>query len=118
MKTKSDPRHKQREQKLKQLFSYSFRDDEVTPQIQPVVDHLASIDEQIQEVAPEWPIVRLNKIDLAILRLSVYELMIDTKTPPKVVIDEAVELGKAYGSENTAKFVNGVLGSLLKKRSK
>lgn len=120
MKTKYDPRHKQRVEKLKQLFAYSFRDEEqkIIEKISDISPYIEEIDKMIQEVAPEWPVKRLNKIDLAILRLSVYELMIDRKTPPKVIIDEAVEIGKEYGSESTAKFVNGVLGSLLKKRDK
>jgi N utilization substance protein B len=57
----------------------------------------------------------LNKIDLAILRLAVFELIIENSQPPKVIIDEAVELAKEFGSESSSKFVNGVLGTILKK---
>ncbi len=115
MKTKSDPRHQRRVKKFKQLFSYSFQPQvsEESEEFVFIIDNLPKIDNYIQEVAPEWPIDRLNKVDLAILRLAVYELLIERKTPPKVVIDEAVEMGKEYGSESTAKFVNGVLGALL-----
>ncbi|NMC36133.1 transcription antitermination factor NusB [Candidatus Beckwithbacteria bacterium] len=117
MKTRTDPRHKKRIRRFKKLFSYSFirNEPEVDLGIEKVVSKLKKIDAFIQEAAPEWPVDRLNKVDLAILRLSVYELLIVRKTPPKVVIDEAVEIGKEYGSESTAKFVNGVLGALLEK---
>lgn len=86
------------------------------PRIVNIVSNLELIDQYIQAVAPEWPVARLNKVDLAILRLGVYELLIEKKIPPKVVIDEGVELGKKYGTENTPKFVNGVLGKLLERR--
>ena len=71
------------------------------------------IDVKIADSAPQWPIDKLNKIDLAILRLAVHELQ-SSDTPPKVVIDEAVELAKEYGGENSPSFVNGVLGNILK----
>lgn len=108
-------------EKFKSLFSYSFGNHTISVELKPspeivlIIDNLKKIDDYIQGAAPEWPVDRLNKVDLAILRLAVYELLVEKKTPPKVVIDEAVELGKRYGSENTPKFVNGVLGALLKK---
>ena len=71
------------------------------------------LDSQIQAAATDWPIDKLNRIDLAILRLAVYELK-KGEAPPKVVIDEAVELGKEYGSENSSSFINGVLGTIYK----
>lgn len=74
----------------------------------------AEIDAKIVEAAPSWPIDNLNKIDLAVLRLAIFELM-DGKNPPKVIIDEAVELAKEFGSENSGSFVNGVLGTIFKK---
>ena len=70
----------------------------------------------IQKAAPAWPIDKLNRIDLAILRLAVFELT-RSDTPPKVVIDEAVELAKEFGSEASASFVNGVLGTIYKELS-
>ena len=72
-----------------------------------------AIDEKIAHVAPEWPLPKISKIDLAILRLAVTEL-VEKKEPPKVIIDEAVELAKQFGNDNSAKFVNGVLGTILK----
>jgi len=67
----------------------------------------------MQGSSPAWPIDKLNKIDLAILRLSIYELLIGN-IPPKVIIDEAVEIAKEYGSESSPSFVNGVLGTIYK----
>jgi N utilization substance protein B len=119
IKTLSDPRHQRRIDKFKKLFAYSFSNlNDLHDEITEVIDNLQEIDHYIQEAAPEWPVARLNKIDLAILRLAIFELLIEKKVPPKVVIDEAVEIGKLYGSESTAKFVNGVLGTLIKKREK
>lgn len=81
---------------------------------QTITPHLPTIDQAIQSAAAEWPIDKIAKIDLAILRLAAYELMIEGKEPPKVIIDEAIELAKTYGNDNSAKFVNGVLGTILK----
>jgi transcription antitermination protein NusB len=119
LKSRQDPRHKKRVNRFQKLFAYSFENSSVqNEEVAQIVAKLGKIDKAIQEVAPEWPIDRLNKTDLAILRLAIWELLIERKTPPKVIIDEAVELGKEYGSDNTAKFVNGVLGTLLEKRGK
>lgn len=115
MKTLLDPRHKQREKIIKKLYEYSFGNvDDISPQILQIIEKLAKIDKLISQVAPDWPVNKLNKIDLAILRLAVFELTFQKKTPPKVIIDEAIELGKQYGGEKSPKFVNGVLGSIAK----
>lgn len=114
MKTAKDPRHKTRRKAIKILFAESF-----TPQSKPgllvsdILSKSAEIDKKIEKAAPAWPIEKLNKIDLAILRLAVYEIE-EHKTPPKVIIDEAVELAKEYGGENSPSFVNGVLGTIYK----
>ncbi len=116
MKTLQDPRHKKREKMIKKLYAMSFRDNPKPNQdIQPIWDNITKIDSLIGACAPEWPIAKLNKIDLAILRLAVFEITNDKKIPIKVVIDEAVELGKQYGSDKSSKFINGVLGTVLKK---
>ena len=73
-----------------------------------------SLDGQLQPVAPEWPIAQIARIDRIILRIGLYELQNEADVPPKVVINEAVELAKAFGGENSSRFVNGVLGTLLK----
>ncbi|PIU34655.1 transcription antitermination factor NusB [Candidatus Shapirobacteria bacterium CG07_land_8_20_14_0_80_39_18] len=116
MKTKSDPRHQKRRETIKSLFSYSFYKKQVLDEVaKKVLKETEFLDKQITLSAPEWPLSRINKIDLAILRLAAYELLIKKVEPPKVIIDEAVELAKEFGSENSASFVNGVLGNILKK---
>lgn len=77
-----------------------------------VKDKSDEIDSIIQPIAPEWPIEQIARIDRNILRMAIYELTDMAETvPPKVVINEAVELAKAFGSDNSSKFVNGVLGT-------
>jgi len=112
MKVKKDPRHIKRVQALKALFAQSFLEQANTPQLaKNVLKHKDVLDKIINKSAPTWPIEKLNRMDLAILRLAVYELLYKTKTPPKVVIDEAVELAKEYGSDTSPSFVNGALGA-------
>jgi len=79
-----------------------------------VEKNLADIDAIITKHAPEWPIEQIPPVDRNVLRLGVYELMFLKQVPPKVVINEAVELGKTFGGESSGKFVNGVLGTLYK----
>ncbi len=74
---------------------------------------ILSIDEQISKYAPEWPIDQVAIIDRNILRIALWEMIFDSGTPVKVVINEAIELAKVYGSNSTPRFVNGVLGSLV-----
>ncbi len=70
------------------------------------------IDDKLRPLAPEWPIEQIARIDRAVLRLGLFELVYSVdKVPHKVVINEAVELAKAFGSDNSGKFVNGVLGT-------
>ncbi len=113
MKTANDPRHQQRITKMQQLFSYSFYQTEDVKDIGAIITELPHIDAHISKAAPEWPLSKIAKIDLSILRLAVWELFYDKKNPAKVVIDEAVELGKSYGNEHSAKFINGVLGTII-----
>lgn len=72
------------------------------------------LDEELQPVAPEWPIDQIARMDRVVLRMGLYELKFNQDVPPKVVINEAVELAKAFGSENSSKFINGVLGTVLR----
>lgn len=77
-----------------------------------VIEHQKSIDDQLRPIAPDWPIEQIARIDRNILRIGVYELLHQAEiVPPKVAINEAVELAKAFGSDNSSKFVNGVLGT-------
>ncbi len=79
-----------------------------------VVDNIEEIDKIIVETAPEWPIAQITTIDRNVLRLGIFELMFSKKIPPKVAINESVEMGKRFGGESSGKFVNGVLGTLYK----
>ncbi len=114
MKTASDPRHIRRREIVKELFTYSYSNQPTPSQdTKEILSKKESIDAEIVKAAPAWPIDKLNRIDLAILRLAVYEMQ-KAETPPKVVIDEAVELAKEFGSENSSSFINGVLGTIYK----
>src|SRR3989344_4540207 len=106
MKTSTDPRHLRRREAVKVLFAETFTPQENLPElVQKILQEKDKIDEMVKEAAPSWPIDNLNKIDLAILRLAVYELRYEN-TPPKVIIDEAVELAKEFGSESSSSFIN------------
>ena len=80
--------------------------------VRGTVEHLERIDELLRETAPSWPIDSMPEVDKAILRLALFELIVDNKAPFRVVINEAVELAKAYGGEHSGRFVNGVLGTV------
>lgn len=96
----------------------SEKDNEFVHQlVDGVVKHLAKIDEIIVKNAPEWPMEQISLVDRNVLRLGVYELMFLKEVPPKVAINEAVELAKSFGGESSGKFLNGVLGTLFKENS-
>ncbi len=77
-----------------------------------VIENKPSLDEMLQPIAPEWPIAQIARIDRMIIRMAIFELReLKDVVPPKVAINEAVELAKAFGSDNSSKFVNGVLGT-------
>jgi transcription antitermination protein NusB len=82
-----------------------------------VSKQVAELDAQLQPVAPEWPIDQIARMDRIVLRIGLYELQNDSGVPPKVVINEAVELAKAFGGDNSSKFINGVLGTLLRQQT-
>jgi N utilization substance protein B len=82
-----------------------------------VSKHVAELDIKLQPIAPEWPIDQIARMDRAVLRIGLYELENEKDVPPKVVINEAVELAKAFGGENSSKFVNGVLGTALRQQT-
>jgi transcription antitermination protein NusB len=79
-----------------------------------VTKQSAELDAKLQPVAPEWPIDQIARMDRLVLRIGLYELESEADVPPKVVINEAVELAKAFGGDNSSKFINGVLGTLLR----
>lgn len=127
-----------RESTMKLLFEISWRMDEkddilgnflnennldendreyINSTVNGTIDHLNSIDSMIESYTKGWKTQRLAKIDLAVLRLAIYEIY-HTDTPESVVINEAVELAKKYGTEKSGAFVNGVLSSVSKDRKK
>ncbi len=77
-----------------------------------VIQNKEKIDGNIQSLAPAWPLEQIPVVDRNILRLAILEILLNNKVPVKVAINEAVELAKNFGSDNSAKFVNGVLGSV------
>ena len=143
MKTKSDPRHQARTLALQHLFARHFDNGGQKP---PEIDDLSTtaesaelgdydkelakklvngveknrdaIDAYITDYAPQWPIDQIQKVDLEILRVAIWEGFMSDTTPPKVAIDEAIEIAKEFGGDASAKFVNGVLGSIYEKEKK
>jgi transcription antitermination protein NusB len=82
--------------------------------VRGVHEKQAELDVILQPVAPEWPIDQIARMDRVVLRIGAYELLFGKDAPPKVVINEAVELAKGFGGENSSKFINGVLGTVLR----
>jgi len=84
--------------------------------VRGVVDHLPQIDKIIEKAAPEWPIDQITIVDRNVLRIGLYELLYAKReeVPPKVAINEAIELAKTFGGESSGKFINGVLGTVYK----
>ena len=88
--------------------------------IKGVTKYLSQIDKIIEKAAPQWPVDQIMTVDRNILRIGLYELLYGNKkeVPPKVAINEAIELAKTFGGENSSKFVNGVLGTVFKEIEK
>jgi transcription antitermination protein NusB len=120
MKTSKDPRHIERVRVMQQLFAWDFdQEDKVEDtdnrlaKTAAIIKHVEEIDPEIRSAAPEWPLEKINKVDLSVLRQAVYELLIDKNVPVKVVVDEAIEIGKEYGTDSSSSFINGVLGKII-----
>lgn len=113
MKTPLDPRHKKRQKLIEELFAMDFNNQRASDRTKKIFSQKQEIDTQIQKAATDFPIDKINKIDLAILRLAVYELSIEKTEPPKVIIDEAIELAKEYGNDTSPSFINGALGKII-----
>lgn len=88
--------------------------DFINQTITGVIKNVNEADELIAKAAPEWPIEQISTVDKTILRIAVFEILHSKEVPPKVAINEAVELGKTFGSENSSKFINGVLGTIYR----
>ncbi len=88
--------------------------------IEGVLKYRRKLDAIVEECAPQWPLEKIFRIDLIIIEMAIYEMLHGTgaTTPEKVVIDEAIELAKEYGNENSSKFVNGVLATVLERKEK
>ncbi len=133
MRSKKDPRHEARKLALSGIFCWLFSDSdnyltvELSKElmesdgvdlelanniIEGVKVNNDKIDEIIAKCAPDWPIDKISKIDLVILRIGTYEVLF-SKTPERVAIDEAVELAKEFGNDSSGKFINGVLGAIV-----
>lgn len=119
MKTPLDPRHIHRQKVVQELFAweeqkpYGKPKGKLNDRTKLVIKNCSAIDEIITAVAPEWQIDKINKVDLAILRQGIAELIVERTEPAKVVIDEAIELAKEFGGESSPAFINGSLGKVL-----
>ena len=106
---------------IKDVESNLFKKKALDPQVIKFASHIVNgvsekkseIDKLIKQFAPVFPIEQIASIDKNILRIAIFEILFDNKTPVKVAVNEAIELGKSYGSEASPKFVNGVLGSVI-----
>ncbi|MDP2585387.1 MAG: transcription antitermination factor NusB [Candidatus Levybacteria bacterium] len=117
MKTALDPRHKKRQKIVESLFKIDFHKQIVNNATKAILHKKDFIDKKIEKAAPEFSIDKINKVDLAILRLAVYELLVEKTQPTKVIIDEAIELAKEYGGDSSPSFVNGALGNITSIKS-
>ena len=116
MKSKNDPRHQRRIKSIQALFAWSLTGNIDDENISPVIKEITTIDEFIKNAAPKWPIDQINKVELAILRYAIWELKNQANTPPKVIIDEAIEISKEFCDTNSSAFINAVLGNIFKKQ--
>ena len=114
-----DPRHSKRLETIQQLYGTSFvKQSRLAEKTKKIIKRTAYLNKIIQRFAPKFPIDKIAKVDLAILKLAAYELMVEKKEPPKVIINEAVELARELGSNKSYSFVNAVLGKIYESISK
>lgn len=115
MKNKYDPRHLKRIENFQALFAWSCGNNKpITEDTPKIIKAIPKIDPIIQKNAPKWPIDKINRVDLNILRYAFWELFYLKKNPQKVVIDEVIEIAKEFGTDSSSGFINGVIGSALK----
>ncbi len=111
-----DKRHKQRILIVQNLFSALYDNAasrKMLPTVIKILNNVKEIDKRIAIAAPKYEVGKIAKVDLSILRLAIYELTIEKKQPPKVIINEAIELAKELASEKSPAFVNAVLGKIF-----
>lgn len=114
MKTPDDPRHVRRQFLVQELFKIDFHKQKISKDAEKIMKHKTKIDRNITKYASEFPIEKINRVDLAILRLALYEMLVEKTEPKNVIIDEAIELAKEFGGKTSANFVNGVLGGIMR----
>ncbi|MCR5719641.1 MAG: transcription antitermination factor NusB [Lachnospiraceae bacterium] len=108
------------EEQVKLFFDYNdlqFNENDsdfIRARYEAIVSNLSKIDETIEDKVTGWTISRIGKVELAVLRIAVYEILFDDDIAPGIAIDEAVEIAKKYGQANSGSFVNGVLAKLVK----
>ncbi len=104
---------------LKELSGSNFQEKLFFEElVQNISKNIKKIDSLIVKYAPQWPIEKITLVDRNILRIGVFELLISVKNPPRVIINEAIEIAKLFGSETSSKFINGVLGAIYEKIKK
>lgn len=134
MPEQPDPRHEARKLAVGAIFCWAFSEEnqseclELTKEllespgadqdmvmgiVEGTKEYKDKIDEIIEKNAPDWPLDKISKIDLVILRIALFELLFKKDMPQKVAIDEAVELAKEFGNDTSGKFINGVLGAVI-----
>lgn len=111
-----DPRHTTRIAIVQELYGQTFTSQpKLHEKTKKILENMKNLNAVIQKFAPKFPIDKIAKVDLAILQLSVYELTVEKIEPPKVIINEAVELAREMGGDKTYSFVNAVLGKIYGK---
>lgn len=98
-------------------FKKDVDDVYVRKVVNGIREHLEDINKAITEAAPEWPLDQVARVDKNVIRVAVYEMLYDPEddVPPRVSINEAIEIGKTFGSESSPKFINGALGFIYRK---
>ena len=91
-----------------------IEEETIRAKLEDITGHIPGIDERLNKVSKGWKTTRMSKVDLSILRLAVYELLFDEEVPTGVAINEAVEIAKRYGGDESASFVNGILGQIAR----
>lgn len=111
-----DPRHRRRIKTVQELYSIIFyKNKNISKKTKKILKNSYLIDTKIKIGAPKYPINKIAKVDLSILRLAIYELIVEKKEPPKAIINEAIELAKKLAGEKSPAFINAVLGKIYGK---
>lgn len=111
-----DKRHVRRQHIVQDLYAASYNSrlqhSEIHEKVQNIIAHVSNFDSKIQVYAQKYIVEKIARVDLAILHLALYELLVEKTVPPKVVINEAVELAKEMGGEKSPSFINAILGKI------